>query len=335
MNEETSMRGLFINGINEIGIRELPVPRPGRFEALVRMRACGICNSTDWKLIHGEFCPGSYPALLGHESIGEVVEIGAGVTSFSVGDLVLRPGVPDSAIPFEGGRSLWGGFAEYGLVRDAWAEQGVPYNAFPHPQQVVPADLVPELAIALITLKETMSCLRSTDVRAGMSLGIVGSGPVAEALAACASMAGVDRIVVFGRRPELAERFLAAGATAYLVDDHDLHAVGGPLDRVVEAVGSREALRRALVACSSEGRVNVYGVAPGSDPFAPSDMSDPRTFVGKVAEAEEHDLALALVASGRLRLPDWVDCVLPFEQYAQGFAAVAERRARKVAIRFD
>lgn len=326
------MRGLFITGINQVDILELPVPEPGPFEALVHIRACGICNSTDWKLIHGEFCPGSYPALLGHESIGEVVEVGPGVTSFKVGDLVLRPGVPDRAIPFEGGRSLWGGFAEYGLVQDAWAARGAAYNAFPHPQQVVPAGIPPEHAIALITLKETMSCLRSTDVQPGMSLGILGTGPVGEALAACASLSGVERIVVFGRRSELAERFLAAGATAYLVDDRDLHTVGGPLDRVIEAVGSRSALSRALAACSHEGRVNVYGVAPGSEPYLPGDLGDPRAYVGKVAEAEEHDLALALVAAGRLVPREWVDCVLPFDQFQHGFELVAARRARKVAI---
>jgi threonine dehydrogenase-like Zn-dependent dehydrogenase len=325
------MRGLFIVERDKLAFLDMPIPAPGPFEARVRVLACGICNSTDRKLMEGEFCPGPWPALLGHESVGQVVEIGARVTAYGPGDLVLRPGLTDAQVGIPGARSVWGGFAEYGLVRDVWAERGMKPDTFAHPQQLVPGGTDPCMAVAMITLKETMSCLRSTEVPDGGSLGIVGTGPVAEALAFFARLAGIAPVVVFGRSHAHGERLTRAGADAYVTGGEPSPC--GPLDRVIEAVGSRAALARAIEACAPEGRVNVYGVAPGSEPYDQRDMADPRVFVGKVAEAEEHDALLGLLSSGRVSLGDWVDRVLPWTDFEAGFDLIARRQARKVVLR--
>lgn len=324
------MKGLFIVDKGKLGMMDMPEPEPGPYEALVRVRACGICNSTDAKLIENEFCPGPFPALLGHESVGEVVALGPKVTSYRVGDLVLRPGLTDAQVGLPGARSVWGGFAEMALVRDVWAERGQPTDALAHPQQTVPDGADPALAVAMITLKETLSCLRSTEIGPGHSLGIVGTGPVAEALTYFASLQGIAPLIVLARNPIHRERFLLAGADAYVLADERLPS--GPLDRVIEAVGSRAALRRALDACKPGGRVNVYGVAPASDPFARTDLADPRVFIGKVAEAEEHEALLGMLQAGTVRLDDWVDRVLPWTEYEAGFAMVKSRAARKVVL---
>ena len=105
-------------------------PRPARArdraaEALVQVEVCGICNSTDWKIIEGEFVSGSYPILLGHESCGRVIAVGERVRSFRVGDRVLRFRLQDAHVPYPGGRSCWGGFVERAIVVDVWAKQDV------------------------------------------------------------------------------------------------------------------------------------------------------------------------------------------------------------------
>ena len=109
------MKAVFAVARNRVEVLDIPAPEPGPFEALVQMRACGICNNTDWKLIEGEFFSGTFPILLGHESVGEVVGLGEGVRSFRVGDLVLRAGLKDHHVPLPGGRSCWGGFAEQAI----------------------------------------------------------------------------------------------------------------------------------------------------------------------------------------------------------------------------
>jgi L-iditol 2-dehydrogenase len=45
------MRGIFVVGKDSTRILELPEPQLGPYEALVQVEACGICNSTDWKVV--------------------------------------------------------------------------------------------------------------------------------------------------------------------------------------------------------------------------------------------------------------------------------------------
>ncbi|WP_233226243.1 alcohol dehydrogenase catalytic domain-containing protein [Amycolatopsis sp. CA-126428] len=69
-------------------IRDVPIPRPGPGEVLIRVHACGVCHN-DVYLTRGMFpFPDLDPVVVGHEAAGEVVETGAGVTARRVGDRV-------------------------------------------------------------------------------------------------------------------------------------------------------------------------------------------------------------------------------------------------------
>ena len=340
------MRGIFVTAVNETAILELPEPEIGPYEALVEVEACGICNSTDWKIIEGEFVAGTFPILLGHESVGRVIGVGERVRSYQVGDRVLRANLRDEHVPYPGGRSCWGGFVERAIVTDAWAEQGAPYNAFPHPQQVVPPEIPPAEAVALITLKETISCLGRSDVAPGQSLAIVGSGPVAQSLVHVAKLSGMAPVVVFGRRARWAEDFERLGADAYVAAEEGPLAVdevppaaraileAGGFDRAIEAVGSAAALARCLEVVRPEGRVNVYGVAPASAPYPEGAMADPRVYRSRVVEAEAHEQLLAWVGQGKVQLADWISHTMPWTEYQRGFEMVRDKQASKVALVF-
>jgi len=333
------MRGIFVVEKDQIDVLELPEPEIGPYEVLVEVEACGICNSTDWKIIEGEFVRGTYPILLGHESVGRVVKVGQGATSFRAGDRVLRSRLEDSHVPFPGGRSCWGGFVERAIVSDVWAKQGVPYNTLPHPQQIVPPGIPPAEAVAMITLKETLSCLKNSDVRAGHSLAVVGTGPVAQTLVFLADLLGIHPLVVFGRQREWEGRFAQLGADAYAWGDQfpaQVRAIlrAGGFNRTIEAVGAKSALARSLQVTRSDGRINLYGIAPASEPYQAEEESDRRVFRGKVAEAEEHDALLAWVNAGRISLSDWISDVMDWTEYQRAFDMVAAKRANKVVLTF-
>jgi threonine dehydrogenase-like Zn-dependent dehydrogenase len=333
------VRGIFVTAKDETDVLELPEPEIGPYEALVEVLACGICNSTDRKIIEGEFMSGTFPVLLGHESVGRVVRVGGEVRSFQAGDQVLRSRLEDAHVPYPGGRSCWGGFVERAIVTDVWAQQGAAYKTFPHPQQIVPAHISPVQAVAMITLKETISCLDSTNVAPGQSLAIVGTGPVAQSLVLFAKLSGIAPVVVFGRREKWAGRFAELGADGYVAAGAVPPAVQsildqGGFDRAIEAVGARAALSTCLRVVKPGGRVNIYGVAPKSEPYLPEQESDPRTFHGKVAEAEAHDRLLAWVAEGKVVLDEWISQQMPWGEYRRGFELVQEKRANKVALTF-
>lgn len=130
---------------------------------MVKILACGICSTTDSELIRGtQPYHDHYPCVLGHEAIGEIVEIGAGVTNFKPGDWVTRPTALFPGTMRDGLSSAWGGFAQLGVVRDQAAmcaagdhSMGSDYTALR--QNVVPREMGLQAAVLSIALAETLS----------------------------------------------------------------------------------------------------------------------------------------------------------------------------------
>jgi threonine dehydrogenase-like Zn-dependent dehydrogenase len=332
------MKGLFARAPGQLDILDLPRPEPGSYEAVVRTEACAICNSTDTKLLHGQFFAGTWPLLLGHESVGRIVEIGEGVRNYALGDRVLRGRLDDRHVPYPGGRSCWGGFAEYTVVTDVWARDGADYNAWPHAQQVVPAEIAPADATLLIMLKEDLNAITSMDVP-GRSVAIVGTGPVAEAMTVFARLLGARTVTVWGRSDRRADRFRSLGVDAYVVGTTRPQAVSaimarGGFERVIEAVGSSEVLALCLNLAAPDGSIGLYGIPPENAPYAEGQTADPRVFWLRVNEAAVHDQILQWVAEGTVRLSDWVGHTLPWQDYQRGFELIWSKQASKVVLTF-
>lgn len=336
------MKALLVTGVGKLELCEIPTPELRPYEALVKVEACGICNSTDHKLMMGTFVPGPFPTALGHESVGKVIRLGEKVRNFQLGQRVLRTALFDEHIP--GGRSTWGGFAEYAVVVDAKAmrEDGRsdPVHWSAAKQQVVPETITPAQASAMITVKETLSCLQNLGVTAGASVAVVGTGPVAQAFAFEARLLGADPVTVFGRRKEWAERFAALGIQRYVTGEDfppDVAALiaGRGFDYVVEAVGSSQALHKALRLAGSGGKVGLYGVTPQDDPWDAAERSHPRVSTPRVEEADVHQLMLDWVAQGKIDLDDWYTAVLPWTEFEKGFQMVEQNHAAKIILMME
>jgi len=314
------MKGLFIVSKNRLSIMEIPEPEIGEYEALVEVKACGICNSTDWKIIEGRFKKGKFPILLGHESVGKVVKVGKGVHNYKEEDLVLRSRLYDNHISIKGGSSRFGGFVEKAIVTDVWAEKGVGYNDFPHPQQIVPAYIKPEHASVMITLKENLSS--------------------AQSMVMWAKLLGIAPVVVFGRRDRWAERFSELGADIYDIwgefsSDVQRIISNGGFDRVIEAVGSNDSLSRCLEIVKQDGKVNLYGMPGDDEPYVQGNKSDPRVFRPKIAEAEVHGKLIKYIEQGKVNLSDWVDHILKWNEYQKGFNLIKEKKSNKVVLKIN
>ncbi len=322
-----------------LGIVELDMPVPGRFEALVRMDACALCNSTDHKLLNNEFCSGTFPVILGHESVGTVIETGPGVVNFKEGDLVFRQRLGDQHVPGEG-RSLWGGFGEYGLVVDDWAEQGVPYgpDSIPHNQQKVLIDIKPELAVGMVTLMECLDCIITCGAAPGKSVAIVGSGPVGQALALFAKLLGAGPVYAFGRNPSHSDRFTSVSkvdgyiSSPQLPTDIQSIVSKGGFDIVVEAVGSIDALDKSINLAGDTGQVCVYGVAPGSSPYRPDQMNRHNVTAVGAIEGRVQAKLVNWIEKGQVNLSEWVTHVLPYNDYQKAFDLVESREALKAVL---
>jgi threonine dehydrogenase-like Zn-dependent dehydrogenase len=336
------MKALLVTGAGQLALSDLPMPELRPYEALVKVEACGICNSTDHKLIMGTFVPGPFPSALGHESVGKVIELGTKVRHFSPGQRVLRTVLFDGHVP--GGRSTWGGFAEYAVVVDAQAmrEDGCndPVHWSAAKQQVVPDNVTPAQAAAMITVKETLSCLQNLGVSSGSAVAVVGTGPVAQAFAFEARLLEADPVVVFGRRKEWAERFSRLGIQEYVTGedwpmDVAQRVAKKGFDFVVEAVGSSQALTKAIKLAGTQGKVGLYGVTPTDDPWLLAERNQPQVSSPRVEEADVHQQMLDWVAQGKINLDDWYSAVLPWTEYEKGFQLVEQDHSAKIILTME
>jgi threonine dehydrogenase-like Zn-dependent dehydrogenase len=116
------MKAVAVTSRGKIEIVEMAMPHREEYECLVRMRASAICSSTDLKIIDDDIGekPVPYPVILGHEGVGEIVEVGPRVRNLKVGDVVLNPSSRIDPVPAGGpakaGTTNGGGPAKAGTT---------------------------------------------------------------------------------------------------------------------------------------------------------------------------------------------------------------------------
>ena len=205
----TTMKSVLTGAKNEVDVVEVERPAPGPKDALVRIRACGICG-TDTFFVQMGGTPyntpdGSVvPLPLGHESAGEVVEVGAEVTDLKLGDrVVINPQAAPSGIIGCGG-SL-GGMNEYLLIENAVPGESV--AVFPD-----------ELPFDVAALNEPMAvarhCVNRSEAGPADKVVVFGAGPIGLGATIWLKLRGVEHVVVADVIPERLRTALAVGADA-------------------------------------------------------------------------------------------------------------------------
>jgi threonine dehydrogenase-like Zn-dependent dehydrogenase len=328
---------------------DVPEPEPDDYQATVETLAGGLCG-TDRHIVEGTFYRRDYPAVLGHESIGRVVEVGKHVRHLTPGDMVLRTSAARPGERLGSFASALGAFAPVALATDvqALAEDGREAEIKPYDrlQKVVPADFDPLDVGAFIGFKETLSWLRKLPELRGKRVLVVGTGPAGLLFVQLARAEGARQLLVLGRRTarlEQARRFGADEACAVPTPElvprlRDL-TDGDGVDIVIEAAGTVDVLEAVPDALARGGTVAVYGISAGqSATFRWGwDRSVPRTWSLRFEEPDEagiHEEALRIVQDGGYPLKSTLTHVLPFAQIDEALAAMREEGACKVAIDF-
>jgi D-arabinose 1-dehydrogenase-like Zn-dependent alcohol dehydrogenase len=326
-------------------VEEVPEPEPGPYDALCRNLFGATCVGTDLHIINNQFpWPVKYPTLLGHETVGRVVKIGAKVRHYRVGDLISRTGNPQAA----GGRltSTWGGFAQFGLARDhrSMKEDGCPESEWRSSRvnQVIPAGIDPAAATMMITWRETFSFISRMGMKSGKSLLVLGSGGNGIAFAAHAKNLGACAVAMTGSS-ERREGSLRAGATDYYsykdgdIDSRLKRDFPDGFDFIIDAIGKAGLLDQALAHCARDGRVAHYGLDDyGKWSLNPSRARGTFTyFAGGYDEAEAHEAVVGFMLSGKLDARHWLNLenAWPLERIAEAYDSVQKRREVKAVVK--
>lgn len=353
--EVKEMKSLVVDSKGNLSIEQLSMPTYNEYQALVKMRSCGVCNGTDTKIIQGEFKNfDTYPAVLGHEGVGEVVEIGKHVTKYKVGDIVLLPFLEQ---PIDGYYSGWGAFSEYAVVGDAEAyirhgkgpgtedfSEGYFAQSIIHPEDKVD----PVGASMIITLREVLSACYRFDVGRNKNILIFGAGPVGLSFAKFAKLLGAQTVMVTDISDEKVSAAYDFGAdhawnsTVVDINKEVLEMFPDGVDMVIDAVGINQLINQAMSLVKYNGDICCYGISPklGMD----LDWSDAPynwnlKFVqwpSKKEEAEAHNQIMAWINMGVLNPMDYISDVFSFDKVLDAFELLDKKLSdtKKIIIEF-
>lgn len=342
---------------------EVDVQKPEAGWVQFKTEACGICGS-DTHLIAGDnsyLIPReNFPAVMGHENAGVVVETGPGVSGLSPGDrIAVEPlhgclqfgescsmcesgnyhlclnGLVHVGLPMV--RRIHGGFGEYSVAHAS--------RCFPIPKEVKTkeAATLDVLAVCVHALNIAPPPLAATTV-------VMGCGIVGLEMIQILRAAGIRTIVAVAKYQFQAEKAIEKGASHTIVLDdgvdpvEEVKSIIRPhgADYVYECVGGNtDAVQQSLYACTYGGTVVMVGGAARPRPIDLQDMIlKEHKLVASMSYAmhgtrREFQIALDLLATGQVKNADLITHTFRRDQYREAFdTAVHKREHRAFKVMF-
>ncbi|MDM8536812.1 zinc-dependent dehydrogenase [Desulfobacterales bacterium HSG17] len=315
------MKAAVVHGKNDIRIEEYPTPMAGDGEIIVKTKVSGIC-ATDIKTLLGQGLPKDLPTILGHEVVGEIAEVGKGVTKHETGHRVAvypiavcgtchycskgRHNLCEKEFGLAHG--IEGGFAEYVRL----------------PKEIVNIGGVvripDELSFEKAVLTEPMSCafasLKTCKVTSGDDVLILGAGPMGLMHLKIAKFFGARVICVdlLDTRLEIAKKM---GADICINPDSTNHieevkkvTTGKGAHAVIASLGIPKVIEENLQLTRNGGTFNIFGGPPAGQKIS----VDPRwlhyceiNLTGTFAASpDDFRACLTMIVNGDIEVEDLI-----------------------------
>lgn len=351
-----TMKAVVFHGQDDIRVEEIARPRPAAGEAVIRVTLTTICG-TDLHILRGEY-PVRPGLVIGHEPVGVIHELGAGVTGYQVGDRVLVGAITPCG---QCNRCLSGHWSQCGhgesyealggwrfgnTINGAQAE----YLLVPHAQANlarIPDELADEQVVLLADIASTgFSGAESGGVKIGDAVAVFAQGPIGLCAALGAKLMGAAAVIGVESDPhrrELAVKMgvdvvLDPGATDVVAEIQRI--TGGGADVTIEALGTQETFEAALRSLRPGGTLSSLGVYSGKlqmpyDAFA-AGIGDHRIVMTLCPGGKERMRRLmAVVSAGRVDLTPLLTHSFSLDRIAEAYSLFGERRdgVMKVAIK--
>lgn len=271
------MKGFAMLTIGKTGWIEKDVPSCGPLDAIVKPIAVAPCSSdvhTVWAGALGD----RHNMILGHEAVGEVVEVGALVRDFRPGDRVIVPAItPDwNSLEAQGGYAMHSGGMlagwKFSNFKDGVFSEFFHVNDADGNLALLPSNISPVDACMLSDMVPTgFHGVELADVQFGDTVLVIGIGPVGLMSVAGTNLRGASRIIAVGTRPVCVEAAKKYGATDFIsykngsISKQVLEMTDGKgVDKVIIAGGGVETFSEAVKALKPGGKIgNVNYLGSG------------------------------------------------------------------------
>ena len=334
---------------------DLEGPREG--EVLVEIKATGICH-TDQFTLSGADPEGLFPAILGHEGAGVVVDIGKGVTSVKKGDHVIplyTPECRECSYCTSGRTNLCQAIREtqgQGVMPDGssrFSLNGEKLFHYMGTSTFANHTVLPEIAVAKVREDAPFekicyigcgvttgigAVINTAKVEPGDNVVVFGLGGIGLNVLQGARLVGADKIIgvdINPARREIAEKFgmthfvnpleVEGDLVPYLVDMTD-----GGADHSFECIGNVNVMRDALECCHKGwGKSTIIGVAPAGAEIAtrPFQLVTGRVWQGSAFGGAKGRTDVPKIVDwymdGKINIDDLITHVLPLDEINDGF----------------
>jgi (R,R)-butanediol dehydrogenase / meso-butanediol dehydrogenase / diacetyl reductase len=329
-----------LHGPDDLRLDDLPRPAVGPTDLVVRVGAAGICGTDLHFRKRGTRF--DRPMPLGHEFAGEIVEVGAQVASFRVGERVAYNSYNSPADIGRGGES--GGFGDYVVLRDVDS----------HTQSLcrVPEHLSLEHAALVEPLAVAAHAVNRAAPQPGESVAVFGVGPIGLGVIIALGWRGITDIVAFDLSPLRRERALQLGARA-VFDPREqppaqvLAALRGTgslfgasyprTDIYIEASGAPGLLAEIAGFCNKGSRIVTLAIQ--SSPLTLDGtklMSKELSLVGSSGYPSEFPEVMHKLALGHIDPELLITHRFPFSALQHAFETANDpSSAAKVLLQFD
>ncbi|HEX6731893.1 MAG TPA: alcohol dehydrogenase catalytic domain-containing protein [Pyrinomonadaceae bacterium] len=350
------MRATVFHGKDQIRVEEVEKPRAGAGEAVIRVTLTTICG-TDLHIVRGEY-PVKPGLIIGHEPVGVIEELGAGVTGYEIGERVLVGAITPcgqcnaclsghlSQCGHGEGYEALGGWRFGNKINGAQAE----YLLVPHAQANmarIPTELTDEQVVLLADIASTgLSGAESAQIKIGDSVVVFAEGPIGLCATAGAKLMGAALIIGVDGDSNRLSMARQLGADVVL-DYREVDVVaevkkltGGGADVAIEALGTQQTFEGALRCLRPGGTLSSLGVYSGKlevpyDAFA-AGIGDHRIVTTLCPGGKERMRRLIeIVRHGRLDLTPLLTHTFPLDEIVEAYKLFGERRegVLKVAIK--
>jgi S-(hydroxymethyl)glutathione dehydrogenase/alcohol dehydrogenase len=349
---------------------ELAGPREG--EALVEIRATGVCH-TDAYTLSGRDSEGRFPSILGHEGAGVVVEVGPGVRSVAPGDHVIPLYTPECRqckTCLSGKSNLCTAIRTtqgQGLMPDGssrFSLRAQPVFHYMGTSTFANYTVLPEIALAKIRRDAPFekvcyigcgvttgigAVINTAQVGAGARCVVFGLGGIGLNVIQGLRMVGADQIVGVDTNPSkraLAERF---GMTHFVnpvevegdLVPHLVALTDGGADYSFECIGNVEVMRQALECCHRGwGESIIIGVAGAGEEIAtrPFQLVTGRVWRGSAFGGAKGRRDVPRIVDwymdGKIQIDPLITHELPLDRINEAFDLMHEGRSIRAVIRF-
>ncbi len=326
------MEAVIIDQPGSVRVAEVEPPAPAAGEVRLRVELVGIC-ATDVHILHGSFPTAGYPITPGHEAVGVVESLGAGVAELAIGDrVVIDPGVPCGVCRLcrQGRLNLCEHRNAIGITLTGASAELVTVPA-PNCHRVLPGT-EPRAAV----LTEPLACVvHAFDLvrdPAGADVLVYGGGTIGLLAAFVARSLGAASVSVIeldaARAPKAARAGFSSAASADALPQQDWGLV-------VDATGAVPAIRDGVTRLQRGGTLLQIGVARPEAilELHPYEVFQKElTITGSLTTRYSFPRALDLLARGAVDADVILGEPFPLTQYAEAIDSAGRGETLKVTI---